>query len=41
MIFNVDFRAARATTDLKAEGSTIATLSLHPSTLAAGIGFRF
>ncbi len=41
MIFNVDFRAARAKTDLQAEGSTIATLSLHPSTLAAGVGFRF
>jgi outer membrane protein len=41
MIFNVDVRLARLETDLEGGGTRIATLSLHPSTLGAGIGFRF
>jgi outer membrane protein W len=40
-VFNVEFRAARLKTDLQADGTRLATLSLHPSTLAAGVGFRF
>jgi outer membrane protein len=41
MVFNVEFRAARLETDLEADGQKIATISLHPSTLGVGIGFRF
>jgi len=41
MVFNVEFRAARLETDLEGEGQKIATISLHPSTLGVGIGFRF
>jgi outer membrane protein len=41
VVFNAEFRASRLTTDLEKDGRTIATLRLHPSTLGAGIGFRF
>jgi outer membrane protein len=39
--FTAEFRATRLTTDLQAAGATVATLSLHPSTLGAGVRFRF
>lgn len=41
MVFNAEFRATRLETDLEVGGKKAVTLSLHPSTLAAGIGFRF
>jgi outer membrane protein len=41
VVFSAEFRASRLTTDLEMDGRTIATLRLHPSTLGAGIGFRF
>lgn len=41
MVFNADFRLSRLETELETEGRTAATLALHPSTLAAGVGFRF
>ena len=40
-LFNVEFRAARLATDLEADGEKRATINLHPSALAVGIGFRF
>jgi len=40
-VFNVEFRAARLKTDLEADGEKMATINLHPSALAVGIGFRF
>lgn len=39
--FTAEFRAARMKTDLQSDGATVATLALHPSTLAAGVRFRF
>lgn len=40
-IFSAEFRARRQSTDIEREGTTLATLALHPSTLSVGFGFRF
>ncbi len=38
---NVDFRWSRYKIDIEERGTKIATLRTHPSSLGAGIGFRF
>jgi outer membrane protein W len=40
-VFTAEFRAARVATDLEAGGERVATIRLHPSVFAVGIGFRF
>lgn len=41
MVFNADFRLSRLETELESDEGMAATLALHPSTLAVGVGFRF
>jgi outer membrane protein len=41
VVFNAEFRAARLTASLEGGGRPAATIALHPSTLGAGVGFRF
>jgi outer membrane protein len=41
VFINADVRVSRLTTELKFGNARVATLALHPSTLGAGMGFRF
>jgi outer membrane protein W len=41
VVFSTEFRARWLETEIQREGAKWATLSLNPSTLSVGMGFRF